>query len=104
WICFVVSSSVKAYPSTSFLTLFHVEPYRSKILVKLDGLPISIALDIVAFAIDGVNIPDCRYSGTTLFILVAAIIWPIGKPILLASRPAVRFPKLPEGTQKLTLT
>ena len=66
---------------------------------KLLGLPTSIALDRVASEARGTNRPVSRYRGTSSFALVAATKRATGRPQRHAYTPAVRWPKLPLGTQ-----
>ena len=63
-----------------------------------------MALERVATAGCGANFPLRRYSGTTSLALVEAMNLATGKPMRLAKRPAVRFPKLPLGTETMSGT
>src|SRR5262249_37639097 len=75
-----------------------LSPYIARIRSKLLGAPTSIALATVFTDARGLYSPVRRYSGTTSLTFVAAANRSTGRPIRLAMRPAVRFPKLPLGT------
>jgi len=76
-----------------------LSPYIARIRSKLLGAPTSIALATVFTDARGVYVPVRRYSGTTSLTFVAATKRSTGSPMRLAIRPAVRFPKLPLGTE-----
>src|SRR5262245_57307302 len=76
-------------------------PYNQSIRSKLLGWPTSMAVAIVRTDGRGEKGPDSRYCGTTSLTFVAATNFAIGSPALLASRPAVRLPKLPDGVQTI---
>src|SRR5690606_13046874 len=73
---------------------------RSTIRAKLLGFPTSIALLIVCSDGRGLKFLDARYCGTTSLMFVDAINFDTGNPIFIASKPPVRFPKFPLGTEK----
>ena len=61
-----------------------------------------MAFDSVGTDGRGRNAPVARYSGSTSLALVAAMKRATGSPIRDASTPAVRLPRLPDGTAKTT--
>ena len=71
------------------------------ILIKLLGFDTSIAFEIVGFVFLGLYIPDSKYLGTVLLILVEARNSWIFKPISLLKIPAQILPKFPLGTEKI---
>ncbi len=77
----------------------NIEEYNHIIREKLLGFPTSMAFEMVSIEGRGRKIPESRNSGTASLILVEAIKRCTGNPIRLAMMPAVRFPKLPLGTE-----
>ena len=75
--------------------------YNARIRSKLLGAPTSIALATVRTDARVSYTPDRRYAGTTSLTLVAATNRRTCRPMRLAMRPAVRFPKLPLGTETI---
>ncbi len=61
-----------------------------------------MALDIQTFeGLIGLYFPDSKNIGNSLFSFTATTNFSTGKPILFAINPPVRFPKLPQGTEKI---
>ena len=86
--------------STHGFDLAAEEPAQA--LSRLLGSPTSMALDIVATEGRARKSPVARYSGTTSLVFVEATKRSTGTPIRAAMMPAVRLPKFPEGTEKVS--
>lgn len=95
-----MSSSVKLMPAIVCFMFSHEFSNKADMRVKFEGVPTSMALEMVTMLGRGLYLPLRRYLGTTSLELVAAMNFSTGRPSCLARRPAVRFPKFPEGMTK----